>query len=158
MFSQTLRRSTAVLRPPQSLQEVLLKLDARIADLADLNVAADLLLGHALELTVQVFKEPGASLLSGDHRDGSCTGRGIGPGRIRAAGPAILAGATEQSFQRFQERHLIFSRVRDLSHLKGIVRKSALELPASTKKTTLYGSDRDSHDLGDLPVRKILQA
>jgi len=69
MFSQTLRRSTAVLRPPQSLQEVLLKLDARIADLADLNVAADLLLGHALELTVQVFKESGAGLFAGDHGD-----------------------------------------------------------------------------------------
>jgi hypothetical protein len=134
-----------------------LELGARIAFLTDLQMEADLLLRHVLELTVQVFEESGAGLFARDHRDRRFTGRATALGRMRAAGRSILAVAEEQPFQRFDERQLILSRFRDVTHLEGILIKSALELPTSTKKPTLYCSDRDSHDLSDLPVRKILQ-
>jgi hypothetical protein len=60
---------TTVLGPLQGLQEVPLELGARVAGLADRQMAADLLLGQVLELTIQVLKESGAGLFAGDHRD-----------------------------------------------------------------------------------------
>ena len=84
---------------------MLFELDARIAGLADFQMAADLLFGHALELTVQILKESGTGLVAGDHRDGGFTGRATAAGRSRSAGPTVPAGAAEQPLQGIEKRH-----------------------------------------------------
>jgi len=80
---------------------MLLELGARVARLTDFQMEANLLLGHVLKLTVQVFEESGAGLFARDHCDRRFTGRATALGPMRAAGRPILAGAAEQPFQRF---------------------------------------------------------
>ena len=152
---QALRHSTAILGPSQGLHEVFFELDARIASLADLQMASDLLLGHALELTPNIQRGGRWPRRRGSsrrpfHRPCHCCRREpcrrIGrPGRCRR---------TTVSTSR--KTPLVVSPLRDVPHLEGIVVEPALELSASTKEPTLHGSDGDLHDLGDLPIGKIL--
>ncbi len=140
---QLLRGMTVSLGTAEGLEEVPLELGPGVARLADLEVKAYPLLGHVVQLAVQVLEQPGHGLVARDHPFG-----GAAAGAPRKP---------EQSLQPIECSHLaIPNRLGDVSHLDGICVESLLELPSASEQSTLHCPDRNLHDFGNLVVGKVL--
>ena len=95
---QLLRGMPVSLGTAEGLEEVPLELGPGVARLADLEVKAYPLLGHVVQLAVQVLEQPGHGLVAGDHPSG------------RVAAGAGAPGKPEQSLQPIESSQLAIPR------------------------------------------------